>query len=261
MRRNRAADRGRRARAALRTTVLAAASIAAGLFAGAPLLEAAVRLVDPERTGLHAIGVQGARHLSAAGVAALTGAASGVPLADVDVRAVEDRLRAHPWIAEAAALAWPPNRLLVGIRERTPEAIAELGAGREPHFVDAAGVPFAPARGAPREALPRLVVAREFEPGRPHAALAAAVRVAHSLPPLGLALPVSVGISEEGDPDGFVLRLRGFPARIVLGVGDLGPKLSRLASLLAAGVREAARAESIDVRFADRAVLRGVPQP
>ena len=64
MRRNRAAGRARRGRATLRTTVLAAASIATGLFAGGPMLEAALRLVDPDRTGLRAIGVRGARQQS-----------------------------------------------------------------------------------------------------------------------------------------------------------------------------------------------------
>ena len=56
-----------------------------------------------------------------------------------------------------------------------------------------------------------------------------------------------VGIERDGGPE------------VLLGSGDLDPKLERLAALLAAPFDEVREASSIDLRFGDRMVLRSGP--
>jgi hypothetical protein len=125
--------------------------------------------------------------------------------------------------------------------------------------VDAVGTPFAPADGIATGELPRLAQSAPLAIGEPSPALAEAVELAGRLAAMGLPRALEIGVAAEGDPTGFWLRLEGFAPRVVLGRDDLGSRLGALARVLEVGPPEAARAATLDLRFADQVVLRGTP--
>ncbi len=240
---------------------LAALAVAAGFAVGVRGVLAAARFAELTGIPVRTIGVQGAVTLTASQVARASGVAPGTPMVELDLLAIEERLRSQPWILEANALPLPPDRLLLSVREREPVAVVVLEGGVSAHVVDADGLPFAPARPAEISSLPHLIGGAGVEPGRASEALAAAVRASRALAPLGLPAAAELRIADPADPEGLTLRLRGHEARILLGAGDPTPKLRRLARLFAADLPEVERAAFIDLRFADLAVLRSAPSP
>ncbi len=244
--RRRSAWRGRAA--------LLAVSAAVGLLLGGPLLRLAAHA-----TRVDSIHVRGARQLTPEAVVRATGLAAGAALASVDAAGVAARVAQLPWIAKARAVRLPLGPVVVGIEERVAVALARAGA--EAAFVDATGTAFAAADADADAALPQLVVADALELGRPDPRLIAALELAYRLPELGLALPSEVRVAADGDPEGLSLRLPGLAARIVLGREDREARLADLARLLSAGLPEVGSAESLDLRIADRVVLRSPPSP
>jgi cell division protein FtsQ len=205
------------------------------------------------------IAVRGAVRLTPAEVAAATGVVPGAPLATVDPRAVAEQLEDHDWIAQARAMRLPGGSLVVEVVERAPLASIDVGSPPARFAVDASGAPFAPATAQELEDLPRLVPAAEVTPRESSERLAEAVRVAHRLPDLGLALPTEVTIAAEDDPEGMTFQLAALPARFVMGRDDLDARLDDLVRLLAADPNGVAEAERVDLRFADQVVLRKKP--
>jgi cell division septal protein FtsQ len=248
------APRAPRLTAAGAVAALLAASIAAGALFGPSLVTGATR-------GLEAIHVRGLERLSGDEVAAATGLARGAPPSEVDPDAVVESLEAHPWVESARAVRLSTATLLVEVRERVPLAVAAAGKDAALFFVDATGTPFAPVEASTSEGFPRLVPAAAVDPNEPSDALAAAVALAQRLPAFGLAVPAQVQIPAQEDAEGFVLHLTGLPARVVLGREDLDERLTGLARLLAANLTDVAEAASVDLRFADQAVLRKTPAP
>ena len=76
-----------------------------------------------------------------------------------------------------------------------------------------------------------------------------------------LAEGAEIHVAPPPDPDGLSLLVAGLRARVVLGHGDLSDKLRRLERLRAAALPDTAGASVIDLRFADRAVLRSAAPP
>ncbi len=231
---------------------LLAASIAAGLLFGEPLLRAGAELSSRPLGAIH---VRGALQLSPDAVAEATGVAPGAELSSVDPEAVAARVAELPWIAGARAVRLPTGPLLVGIRERVPVALVE--AGGQAAFVDATGTPFAAADV--ESELPRVRLDGSVALGEPDLRLAAALELAYRLPEHGLAVPREVQLAAADDPEGFSLRLPGLAGRVVLGRDAPEARLRDLAELLAADLPELASAPIVDLRFADRAVLGGGP--
>ncbi len=255
--RRREAPRPRGLRIPRRAALLAGLVVCAAFFGGVvgPWLgNEARQLVRREPFTLTEVVVSGARRISAAEIAAVAGAVRGTPLLDIDLRAVEARLRSHPWVHSARALRLPPSGLLVGIEERVPRAVVAAGHTGTPHFVDAHGVAFAVA--AIDSGLPVIRPAAPVELGLENAALAEAVALATALDRFGFAPPAEIHLSKAADPAGVAIRLRGVGTRVVLGRGAPDAPLLRLAQLVAARPQEVARAEVIDLRFEGRAVLR-----
>ena len=209
---------------------------------------------------LDAIYVRGASQLSGVQVAEATGLAPGAAWTSVDPEAAAKRLTSHPWIASARAVRATPTTLVVRIEERVPRAVTADAAGVL-LFVDASGNAFAPAVGERTQTLPRLVPAGAVLRGHADQALAAAVQLSQRVLAHGLALPAEVALAADGDPEGYVLRLAGRSARVVLGRDDLDARLARLAQLLASNVSEIVTAATVDLRFADQAVLREPRSP
>jgi len=226
---------------------LALSALAAGSWIGAGWA------LDAE---LKHVSVQGLRHLSIADVVTASGLLAGTTLEAVDPAQVAARLETHPWIDDARALRLPAGLVLIGVRER--EAAATL-VGTEAWAIDADGTPFDRVPSEPLEGLPQIMTRERFEPGVAHGSLAEAVSLPRQLAEHGLPAPLEIGVTSSDDPEGLWLRLPDVAARIVLGRGQLGEKLDRLARVLDADLPELARATRIDLRFSDQAVL-DVPQ-
>jgi len=181
--------------------------------------------------------------------------AHGVPLVDLDGEAIAAAVAAHPWVAEATALRWPPDTLRVRVVERAPLAVTRVADADGPHAVDRTGTAFAPASDADVARLVAIALATPAARGEPDPRLVEALRIAASLRERGLEVPrrVTLGLPErEASAE---LRLRGFAPAIFIERGAAEAQLDQLARLLAAHVGPAMTARVIDLRFEGRAIL------
>ena len=242
-------------------------SLIAGLLWGRAWVEGPAGLADGNPLRIDAIAVQGARRLGSEAVAVATGVARGSRLRDVDVPGIEARLASEPWIRASRVLRLPTGTLIVRIEEREPAALLRIEGGAQgasaTALVDGSGTPFASASEIDSDSLPRLVSASPLAQGEPHPELQAALDLCRRLAerplpaiaagpqPLELRLPVA------GSQEGWVLQSRDRSFEAVLGLDQLEARLDRLAQLLASPLPDVRAAVRIDLRFADRAVLRG----
>jgi hypothetical protein len=185
--------------------------------------------------------------------------APGTRILAVDPDEVAGRLRTHPWVLEARARRLPPFHLLVEVVERAPVAVAE-GPGGVPYLVDRSGARFASAGADGVTALP-LLHGLSADPADAAAEVAEAARVAGLLERHGLPAAGQIWLGRAAAEEGLALVLRGETARILLGRARAADGLRRLARSRAAGLAEVAAADTIDLRFAGRVVLRSRPSP
>jgi hypothetical protein len=237
------------------------ASLAIGALFGSPLVATARSWIAGETLRLEAISVRGADHLSLAEIAKSTGLPPGAEWASIDPREIEASLIEHPWIADASAVRLPTSRLLVHVTEQIPRALVALGKPAQDFAVNLQGMPFAPAGDRVPPGLPRLTPSGAVERNIANEDLARAIELAHRFPELNLPLPSELFISDEADPTGFAIRLPGLKPRIVLGHDHFDARLASLARLLETELEEVEGSETLDLRFADQAVLRGAPPP
>jgi cell division protein FtsQ len=228
------------------------AGVSVGPRAGAELL----RIARGQPFQVRTVSVVGARRLAADRVARAAAVPGGLPLLDVDVEAVAARVAALPEVAAARALRLPPDRLVVGVTERVARGVAAAGPGGSPHLVCDEGVAFAPAAGREALGLPRLGSAGGARLGEADPGLARAAHVAAQAAAAGFAVArVEVDAHEAS------LHLAGLPARVRLGPAPHAAALARLVQLVARRPDLVGAATLIDVRFADRAVLRSDDAP
>ena len=237
------------------------AMIAVSLFVGAafgnPLVTAARSWIAGEPIRLETISVHGAERLSLATIAASTGVTPGAAFDSIDPRTIERTLSEHPWIAEAHAVRLPTGQLLIDVNERVARAVVMIENGERGLAVDAAGMPFAPAEEQDLSTLPKLRTNHKIESHTADERLARAIALAYRLPELDLPLPAELSIAADSDPVGYTMRLPDFSPRIVVGWEDFETRLAKLARLFKENLEEVGNAESLDLRFADQAVLRG----
>jgi cell division protein FtsQ len=237
--------------------VVSAIALLAGAAVGPQAGREVLDLVRGRPFQLRTVSVVGARRLAPETVARAAAVPGGFPLLDLDVEAVAARVAALPAVASARALRLPPDRLVVGVVERVARGVT---AASPPQLVCAEGVAFAPASESEAAGLPRLGSATPHAAGEPDAGLAEAARVAADAAALGFAVA-----RVDVDDAGARLRLAGLGAEVQLGPAPHDAALARLVQLVARRPDLAAAATHIDVRFADRAVLRsdapgGAPQ-
>jgi len=237
------------------------ASLSIGMLFGSPLVATARSWIGGEPVHIEAIFVRGSQLLSAAEIATATGVPPGAPWTAADPRAIEARLLEHPWIAEARAVRLPTGRVLVHIREEIPRALVAIGKPAQDFVVNQHGVPFAPAGDRVPTGLPRLIPNAAVERDVADAELASAIELAYRLPAFDLPMPSELFVSKEDDPTGFALQLPGLKPRVVLGRSHFDERLAGLARLLKSGLAELESTETLDLRFADQAVLRGTTPP
>jgi cell division protein FtsQ len=230
-------------------------ALGAGVALGALRGEALLARALPERAAQLRLAVLGNAEAAPLELAAAAGVGPGSRLAALDLDAVAAGVAKHPWVASARVAALPPDWLLVAVEERTPVAVAHVGA--EAWLVDAGGTAFvAAAEGA---ALPALLGAESREDPRLAEGVAwLAALGAHGLPaPRALQVagadatraPALALTSDAPAPDALVL----------LGAGERDAKLARLAKLFAVRPPELANAAEIDLRFGADVILR--PRP
>jgi len=257
-RESRAARLGWRGRLAL-ALLPALAVIAGAAYFRAPLQKA----LDQQVLALHSICVIGADRLSAANVAALTGVAEGTSLLKISPHEIEGRLRTHPWIREAHVMRLLPGRLLVAVSFREPVArvAASAEAGTLLVLVDDDGRAVAQSSGGAFAPLPIIVSPHPPTVGEVVPALGAAAAAVRAVARSAFAGTQPTFFVGDNDPNSVSLALPQLSARVLLGTGELDQKLARLALVLAGDRTPARTAAEIDLRFADRAVLRGLPLP
>jgi hypothetical protein len=236
-------------------------SLAIGMLFGGPLVATARSWIAGEPVRIEAISVRGTHLLSAAEIAAATGLPPGAEWSSVDPREIESRLIEHPWIADASAIRLPTGRVLVHVTEQIPRALVEVGEPAQDFAVNQQGVPFAPAGNRVPPGLPRLIPNGAVERDVADTRLAGAIELAYRLPEFDLPLPSEMFLSDETDPTGFAFRLPGLKPRIVLGQSHFDARLTGLARLLKSGLAELGATDTLDLRFADQAVLRGAAPP
>jgi hypothetical protein len=209
---------------------------------------------------LQTISVEGNRRASAEELVAATGLTAGTPLLEIDVETVRALVEAHPWIERARIVRVPPSLVLVSVVEREPLVVA--GAeGEAPWLVDASGLPFAKAEPDDVAALPWLAAPHSVRERVASMELARGATLAQALRGTALADSTEIHVTAPPDPEGLWLLVEGIRGRVVLGYGDLPDKLRRLERLRLAGLPETPGAAVIDLRFADRAVLRSAAPP
>jgi hypothetical protein len=229
-------------------------------------------VASPSPSLIHKISVQGSEFLSAGEIAAAAGVVKGSPTSSIDTDAVESRLIEHPWILRADSLTLPTGNLLIRIEERYPLALlysesidrsaidrgANARASRSPRLIDTSGTPFVGAETGAWPGLPRLHSDVHFDTGQPSPVLLEAIVLAKSVDELGIATaqPRTIELPSQDSDEGWVLRTDAGRQRVILGHRELGPRIERLAMLLGADLGSARVAEEIDLRFADRAVMR-----
>ena len=156
-------------------------------------------------------------------------------LADVDTGAICAAITGHARVRACTAMRLPPNRLIVGVYERSPLAIDRKGAG-----LDATGSRFPLAPGE-RKALPRV-----------HGDIAAALDLLVAAQDAGVAVErVDARASRDISfrPEGMALRVR---------VGrDPVRELEDWTRLRQSGLLERHQPQEVDLRFKGSAVLRG----
>jgi hypothetical protein len=84
------------------------------------------KVMASERLRVGRVDVRGSRFLSEGEVRELLGPAVGENILGLDIESLKQRLRASPWVADAAVRRTLPDTLQVQIQERVPLALAEL---------------------------------------------------------------------------------------------------------------------------------------
>ncbi len=180
-------------------------------------------------------------------------------LFSLDPTILADRIRRHPWVAEAGVTRWMTGTLGIGVTERVPVALVLDAAGRPSFFFDAAGfmmptVPAGAGRGAAYDV--PLLQGRfgTYQPTQPteDAAVRDLLAALAAVPPATDALVSSV----EREGDGMFV-LHTAPAAgsgsipVALGRDGFDEKLRRLQSFWDQAVltRPALPIRRIDLRF------------
>lgn len=219
--------------------------VVAALAAGVALTRSP--LLDVDR-----VVIEGLRRTAQTTASEAVAVSLGTALADVDPGAVEARVEALPWVADAHVERTLPGTLRVVVRERVPVAAVEDGAG-DVVLVDATGRVLAAAAAVPSDLV--MVEGRDEDVGAPgtqvSAALTEAVRLADvsaSLDGVDAVVLADDGLSVRTDGGG----------RILVGEGrQLADKVLAAAAVLAE--RELG-AGTLDVRVPTSPVLTGTAE-
>ncbi len=260
--RGRAASSGSRARnRGVLTSILFAAAFVLGLV-NAPLLSEVFlfRQVPLER-----IDVQGASALTPMDIAKGARVEVGRSLDTLDPIEIREAVVTEPWIESARVLRLPTGTLLISVVERHAVARWRAWESSEIELVDPRGERFA-GRTGPGGPLPLVRGKLEKDHALPDSAVQILVEMRRYVSltsdaeNLTLNLPGHGGSDASADRDsGYVLQIGEDGPRALLGKRFLTQRIARLAALLEHEGSDFQDARWIDLRYADRAVLRNEP--
>jgi cell division protein FtsQ len=183
---------------------------------------------------VRAVEVAGAVHADTTQLLDLAAVPDSAMLFSLDPVILEDRVRRHPWVAEAGVTRWMTGTLSIDVAERVPAALVLDERGRPAYFVDAAGfmMPVPPPQPGRAYDVP-LLHGRfgAYQPTTPvaDAAIRDLVTALAALRPEVDAVVSSVERMADGS---FVLHTAPTPGGgsipVALGRADFGPKLAHL---------------------------------
>lgn len=260
----RAASSGSRAlvRSVL-TPILFALAFLIGVAAAPSLSE--IFLFRPAR--LERVAVQGAVALTPLAIARKASVEAGRPMDTIDPEEIRDTLAAEPWIESVRTLRLPTGTLLISVVERHAVARWQTARSSDTELIDERGQRFAGAieLGGP---LPLVLGTIEADGSLPAAVIEILELVGRhaslSSDPMNLTLHLpdrqtnNIGTESRLD-SGYVLQIGEDGPRAVLGNHFFPRRVARLAALLESEESKLKNARWIDLRYADRAVLRTEP--
>jgi len=243
--------------------VLFASAFALGVVA-APLLSEIFLL---RQARLERVAVQGAVALTPRDIAMEASVEAGRRLDMIDPTRIGEAVAADPWIQSARALRLPSGTLVISVVERQAVARWQDSESSNTELIDQSGQRFAGAteRGGPLPLVRGQIEADGSLPTPAIEILGELKRYASlTKDPSVLTLhlpdhPVAPAGSEAESDSGYVLQIGEDGPRAVLGRQFFARRLARLAALLESEESKLQEARWIDLRYADRAVLRTEP--
>lgn len=219
------------------------------VLVGAPAALALWLLSSPT-FALAAVEVAGNRHVEARWVERQLAPLVGENLIRLELGRVEELIAANPWVDGLVLEKRLPNRLLVVLAERQPQAL--LRAGSALSYLDGAGEVIAPfdPRFGPADLL-LVSVATRVESGFA-GALAVSAELAACAPEWAPTLS-EVEVLGEGD---FRLHLAALDFPLLVRAGTLAARLGDVARLLPELERRYGGVRFIDLRFDRRIVFQ-----
>lgn len=205
---------------------------------------------------VRAVEVRGAVHADTAELVALAAVPDSSMLFALDPALLEDRVRRHPWVADASVTRWVTGTLGISVTERVPVALALDADGRPSYYFDAAGFRMPVTPVAPSNAVydvPLLHGFGEYQPTTP-VDDADARELLATLAGLDEATDALVS-SVERTPGGLVLTTAPAPGSgaipVTLGHSGFAEKLARLRAFWDQAVlpRPDTPVRRIDLRF------------
>ena len=262
--RSRVASSQSRARArGVLAPILFTLAVLIGVAAAPPLSEILLfRQVPLER-----IAVQGAFALTPLFIAKEASVEAGRLLDTIDPAKIREAIVAEPWIESVRALRLPTGTLLISVVERRAVARWRNAESRDIELIDQRGKRFAGAT-EPGGPLPLVRGEIDRDGSIPPSAIEILgeirryVSLTRDPSSLTLHLPdrQAAEIGTQSDlKSGYVLQIGEDGPRALLGERLLGQRVARLAALLENEESKFQDAGWIDLRYADRAVLRTEP--
>lgn len=202
---------------------------------------------------LREVEIRGNKHLSEAEVRELMKLGRRENLLFLSTEGMALRLLSSPWIRSVSVRKEFPGKLTAQVEEAEPFALLENGAGL--FLMDGGGNVLEEIGG---ESVPFLPVIVTGAKGRDPRAFSEALALAGAVKRSGLAAEKNrveiTGVEER--PEDLTLRVDGLVVRV--GEGQYEKKLARLFELADEIARRWEKTEYVDLRFADRVVVKPV---
>jgi cell division septal protein FtsQ len=196
--------------------------------------------------------VEGERHLETRWVEAALAPLVGENLLRLSLPAVEQLVRANPWVAEVRLEKRLPDRLYIEVRERQPAALLRTAEGLT--VLDERGLPIAPWQpgwGGGDMLLVSVGAATAVDLG---GALAVAAELARVAPAWARTLSEVEVLAE----DEFRLDLGALPFPLLVRAGTLAERLPVLGTLLPELASRYPAIGAVDLRFERRIVFQPI---
>jgi cell division protein FtsQ len=184
----------------------------------------------------------------------------GAKLFDLDLTRIHQRVRKNPFVKDVLVQRNLPNGVDIQIVERTPVAVVSAG---ELLYIDADGVVLPSVHTEAMLDLPVItgaVSAQECIPGKmiTRQPVREALRLLNLAQELSESLPRRISEVNIRDDGELVVYTVEFGVPVLIGQGDLAPKLMKLEAFWKEIVSNRGTPElaSLDVRFQDRVIAR-----